>query len=129
MKILTATTLTQGDTASDFDWCHDGEIVIVPVFVCDTDRLYPERGCGCGRSWTGVLSRRGTTTALVGESDLSVAVYTALVGDYLRGAWSTMLDDDDATELANRTLAIAERFEDGAVVQIRLDDVTERKQS
>ncbi len=39
--------------------------------VCATDRANPDGGCGCGRAFTGMSSRRATTSALVRDLDLS----------------------------------------------------------
>ena len=70
MKLLTATTETQGQRASDFAWCVPGEIVSPVRLVCDRDREEgPDGGCGCGRSFTGLSSSRGTTTAIVTDID------------------------------------------------------------
>lgn len=74
MKVLTATHATQGQRTNDFDWCVDGELVMQPPFVCGTDLDNPDGGCGCGRSWAGLNSERATTTAIVADVPLSLAV-------------------------------------------------------
>lgn len=51
MKIITATSQTQGQRASDFSFCIEGELVTYATVICDRDREEgPDGGCGCGRS-------------------------------------------------------------------------------
>ena len=48
MKILTATRATQGQRASDFNCCIEGEVVTFVGVLRDTDRREdPDGGCGC----------------------------------------------------------------------------------
>jgi hypothetical protein len=70
MKILTAIRATQGQRASDFNCCIEGEVVTFVGVLCDTDRREdPDGGCGCGRAFAGLNSHKGTTTAVVRDID------------------------------------------------------------
>ena len=72
MKLLTATRLRQGEHKGDFCHAIEGELVLFG-FVCATDEKDPDGGgCGCGRAFAGMSSRRATTTALVRDLDVSV---------------------------------------------------------
>ena len=76
MTLLTATTISRGDLTGDFCFATDGELVRLGE-VCARDRADPDGGCGCGRAFAGLTSRRATTTAVVTDVDLSY-------GDLLR---------------------------------------------
>lgn len=70
MKVLTATTETQGQRDSDFSWCVPGELVTMVNVFCDRDKQEgPDGGCGCGRSFVGLDSHKATTTAIVADID------------------------------------------------------------
>jgi hypothetical protein len=131
MKVLTATTLTNGERHNDFDWCTPGELVMFG-FICDRDQRDPDNGCGCGRAFAGLHSHRATTTALIeerdfNESDLALAMRTSLTD----GGWideSTPEDDaqemvDEAVDMVRQT---AEWFPAGTIVGTRLGLVFER---
>jgi len=61
VKVLVATSLTQGHARDDYCWTVDGELVLAgPILECST----PHR-CGCGRGFPGLASCRATTTAMV----------------------------------------------------------------
>jgi hypothetical protein len=64
MKVLVATHKGQGLKKNDFCFCNDLEPITLG-FVCDRDMRDPDGGCGCGRSFTGIDTRKGTTTAIV----------------------------------------------------------------
>jgi hypothetical protein len=64
VKLLTATRERQGERDGDFCHAVEGELVIVGD-VCATDRNALLGGCGCGRAFSGLRSRRATTTAVV----------------------------------------------------------------
>lgn len=127
MKILTATALTQGVRDNDYHWCVEGELVRFDV-VCARDRRDPDGGCGCGRGFAGMSSRRATTTALVRDLDLSV--------DDLRMALAASLhaagyhDDPDGladvADEADELIDLASSFEVGDVLERRLDEIRVR---
>ncbi|WP_442880714.1 DUF7715 family protein [Aeromicrobium sp.] len=131
MKVLTATTLTNGERDNDFDWCTPGELVMFGA-ICDCDQLDPDNGCGCGRAFAGVHSHRATTTALIedraiSEADLELAIRTSLEDGGWIGPWTSSEDAhsmiDEAIEMIRRT---AECFPLGTVVGTRLGKVFER---
>jgi hypothetical protein len=62
MKVLRA--IGETVTAKDFNWCDPDEVVNVDGFVCCS-----ASSCGCDRSFVGVLTRKGTTLAVVAEID------------------------------------------------------------
>lgn len=68
VKVLVATTETQGWRGNDFSFHIDGELVYLG-FVCDSSAESPDDRCGCGRSFSGMTSKKGGTTAKVVEMD------------------------------------------------------------
>ncbi len=131
MKVLTATTLTNGERDNDFDWCTPGELVMFGT-ICARDERDPDNGCGCDRAFAGMHSHRATTTALVedrsiSEGDLALAVRTSLED----GGWidrsNPCQDDqeliDEAIDLIKRT---AQFFPVGTVIGTRLGQVFQR---
>ena len=69
MRVLTATSKTQGARPGDFCFTTEGELVNLAV-QCDCERYEPG-GCGCRRAWAGLRSFRATTTAVVTEADIT----------------------------------------------------------
>ena len=125
VKVLTATTQTQGDRASDFSWCTDGEVVALSV-TCSTDRQQgPDGGCGCGRSFTGLSSHRGTTTAMVRDIEDYTAddLATAYHGYREAAGWAA-----DGAAMLTELTELADYFPDGTVLERRGDEVRARKQ-
>lgn len=87
MRVLTATSTTQGDRPDDFCWTTDGELVSLPLLECSC----PD--CGCDRSFAGLDSRRATTTCSVTEAPLDpAALRRAVVGSLAAGGWLVDLD-------------------------------------
>lgn len=126
MKVLVATERTQGDQAGDYSHCVPGELLWITM-VCDTDRLYPEAGCGCGRGFGGLTSHRATTTAEVADLDLTpddlrLAVRTSLADQ----GWLPESSPSIAREVLEEALelirAIAEPLPAGTVVRRRIDE-------
>jgi hypothetical protein len=82
MKLLTATAEGQGDRDGDFCHAVEGELVIVgEVRASDQNG-----GCGCGQAFSGLRSRRATTTALVQDlrltrEDLELAIADRFAAD------------------------------------------------
>lgn len=67
MRVLTATSTTQGDRPDDICCATDGELVSFPVLECSC----PD--CGCVRSFAGLESHRATTTCEVVDAPLAPA--------------------------------------------------------
>jgi hypothetical protein len=133
MKLLTATTLTQGQRDNDYHWCVEGELLRFDV-TCDRDARDPDGGCGCGRGFAGMSSERATTTALVRDlpisrDDVRIALTASLhAAGYLR-------DPDDPAARAliidevDELIAIADAFDVGDVIERRLDELRVRSRS
>jgi len=123
MKVLVATTETQGQRSNDFYYCVEGELVTVGL-VCATDRRNPDGGCGCGRAFAGLNSHRATTTAMVKEVELSEADYVEALGSSLaQQGWPT----SDVDELAAWLAQLVSEWPAGTIVERRLDDINVRR--
>ncbi|RSN34735.1 hypothetical protein DL990_11860 [Amycolatopsis sp. WAC 01416] len=123
MKLLVATSKTQGARENDFDHCVEGELVwIAPC--CDDGEDSADSECGCGRSFDGLNSHLGTTTALVAElpgftySDYAEAIRSSLAAQ----GWPPEAADDVATGL----LAFTSGWEVGTVLERRCEWFAER---
>src|SRR5579875_3807492 len=82
MKLLTATSQTQGQRDNDYDWCVEGELIRFDV-VCGRSARNPDDRCGCGRGFAGMSSKRATTTAVIRDlpmdrRDVQVALAASL---------------------------------------------------
>src|SRR5689334_23417206 len=108
MRLLTATRERQGDRAGDFCHAIEGELVLLG-FVCATDQADPEGGCGCGRAFSGMSSRRATTTAEVRDLDLSLDDLHRAVEDYYTttGVGPEVVGARDFAELVEETVTEA----------------------
>ncbi len=92
MKVLQATSRTQGQRSNDFDFCRDGELVVLPALVC-CDGRGPDGPCGCGRALAGVDSQSGTTTAVVADADMTEPEWErAVAASYVTGGWFRSVD-------------------------------------
>jgi hypothetical protein len=79
MRVIVATTKTQGQRPGDYFWAVEGELVLVPTLEC----CEPAR-CGCGRGFAGLASHRACTTAEVVErGDLT----PTLLADLMEEDW------------------------------------------
>jgi hypothetical protein len=102
MKVMVATSQTQGYWQGDYCWSLEGELV-TPLVVecCEPDR------CGCGRGFPGLASSKPTTTAMVADlphmrlPDLERALRDSLT----RQGWLTGLREDEADEVVAEHLA------------------------
>lgn len=131
MKLLTATQKGQGERDGDFFHAVEGEVVILGE-VCATDQNDPLGGCGCGRAFSGLLSRRATTTALVRDldldrEDLEFAIATRFAAD---GITARTIGDLEYAEVFTDTVEELIRFggtwPEGTVVRRTVDGVTIR---
>ena len=132
MKLLTASSISQGDLPNDFCFTTGGELVRLGE-VCALDLADPAGGCGCGRAFAGLTSRRPTTTAVVTDVDLSYDELLERVAAGLEGSGSTadVLDPLEFAELAEETademLHFARTWDVGTVVGRRHDHVHRRR--
>jgi len=125
MKLLTATSAGQGDRPNDFCFTVEGELVLAG-FVCATDEADPDGGCGCGRAFSGMSSRRATTTAVVRDLDLDEDDLRLAVESYYTaaGMGPDVLGDDFATLVegtVEESLLVGRSCDAGTVVRRRLD--------
>jgi hypothetical protein len=123
MKLLVATTRTQGRRANDFSHCVEGELVTPYTPTCALDEADPDGGCGCGRAFAGLNSHKATTTAQIRNVDLTEAdVLEAVRSSLEYSGW----DPADAPEIARELVTVAENFPVGAVLERRLDVIRQR---
>ena len=129
LKVFVATTRTQGDRDNDFAWTEGPELVDLAM-TCDRDRGDPDGGCGCGRAFTGLDSRKGTTTAEIVERDLSLTQYReAFHRSLVAGGFGALGDARlrrDAEEAANELASFAADWPVGTVVERRGDTIAVR---
>lgn len=118
MRLITATSLTQGQRDNDFDWCVEGELLHFGP-VCAKDRYDPDGGCGCGRAFAGLNSHRATTTALIRDvPGFDWADYVEAIRSSLeQQGWDPSTAEDEATELLGLTAV----WPTGTVLERRLD--------
>ncbi|WP_414944374.1 hypothetical protein [Amycolatopsis sp. cmx-11-32] len=123
MKLLVATSKTQGARENDFNDCVEGELIwIAPS--CSDGEASPDSECGCGRSFGGLNSHGGTTTALVADlpgfsySDYAAALRSSLAAQ----GWPP----EGAYEVATGLLAFTSGWEVGAVLERRRNWFAER---
>lgn len=125
MKVLVATGRTQGNRASDYNWCIEGELVRIGE-VCPRDRADPDGACGCGRGFGGLNSHRATTTAIVADVPLAREEYVEAIRSSLQQqGWDpcACCSVDEADDLA----ALVADWPVGAVVERRLDELVVRE--
>lgn len=89
MKILISTKETQGHRDNDFSWTNDGEMLTLLTFVCSKDLKSADGPCGCNRSFTGVDSKKGSTTASVSETDITEEAILRRICEAHFKAWPT----------------------------------------
>lgn len=131
MKVLVATSKTQGQRENDFHFANEGEVVI---FGSECDREAVDGKCGCRRSMVGCESRKATTTFLVVERPIDQAGLETTVrmslteGGWVGKEWSDPAADaewvrEDAAELAR----VAAHFATGTVLEKRGTTFKERR--
>ncbi|WP_181775252.1 DUF7715 family protein [Amycolatopsis pittospori] len=123
MKLLVATSKTQGARENDFDHCVEGELIWIAPSCTEGDTS-PDSECGCSRAFGGLNSHCGTTTALVAE--LPGFTYS----DYTEALRSSLADQgwppEAADEVATGLLAFASGWEVGTVLERRCEWFAER---
>ena len=65
MKVVTATSQTQGWRDNDFCWTVEGELLFFAPLECGRGSI--DDNCGCRHSMAGLWSHRATTTMKVIE--------------------------------------------------------------
>lgn len=122
MKILVATSQTQGTADGDYHYCIEDELVWMQE-PCDRDTRDPAMPCGCGRGFAGAASHRATTTAKVVDSELTrgeliLAFRTSLADGGWPAAWADAIADDN--------IIAAAQFAVGTVVGRNIESLVER---
>ena len=123
MKIIVATSETQGQRAGDFNFVPEEEVVI----TSDCDCLH--EGCECSRSMVGVLCGMGTTTMKVIESNLTRDDYLRLIRDANKGYEDLGVDKSVFNAQADALLELAMQFPVGAVIERNGDEFVRRQTS
>ncbi len=133
MRLLTATREAQGELPGDFSFTVEGELVLPNDVICARDRGNPDGGCGCGRSFVGLGSRKPTTTALVRDLDVSPAELRTAVEDFqvARGLGPDVIGTAEFEEVVEAELGLLERISRSvpadAVVGLRLEQLVWRR--
>jgi hypothetical protein len=127
LKVLVATARTQGHRDNDFTHVGSAELVDLAM-TCDGDRGDPDGGCGCGRAFTGLDSRRCTTTAEVAIRDITLVQYCDV---FHRSLVAIAIADDpdlrrEAEEAAEEMARIAANWPVGTIVERRGDTIVVR---
>jgi hypothetical protein len=128
MKVLHATASTQGQRNDDFDFCTEGELVVLPAMRCSGERA--DDPCGCARALAGAASQRGTTTAVVADVDMTHLHWQiAVAAAYVAGGWFPSIEEVDHMLLNENELlrAAAAELPVGTVVDYRDGTLTVRK--
>jgi hypothetical protein len=124
MKLLTATTTTQGYRDNDFDQCVEGELVLIGM-VCDRDLNDPDGSCGCARSFAGLNSHRATTTAMVRD----ISGFT--MSDYIEAIRSSLqqqgYDPAHAEHAAAELHCLVRPWPPGTILERRQDLIVVRE--
>lgn len=135
MKVLSATSETQGWRDNDFCWAVEGELVVFPPIECDCGTIDDE--CGCHRAMAGLASHRATTTIQVSDRvELDRETYFKLVADGLeqQGYLPCELRGDLEVEewlrdLVQDLVRSAACFKTGTVLERRGDFLAVRRPS
>ena len=109
--------------SNDFNWTVDGELVSLPLGVCDC----PD--CGCERAVAGLASSKGTTTfTVIDNPELDAAGYVRAFSDgWKRQGWLKEGDDDGwVAEWAGEHLRLASGFPPGQVLEIKAGQINAR---
>lgn len=129
MKVLIATNQTQGQRPDDFCDTLEGELVRLPVVVCDC----PD--CGCERAVEGLASHKATTTFTIAETtDLDAAAYRNILVEHLvDGGWvvGTLGTTENAwvDDFVDLHVQIAKLFRLGDVLEVGNNQIRVRSAS
>jgi hypothetical protein len=123
VKLLTATSSTQGYRENDFDFCVEGELVDIGL-PCVGDGHGPDDPCGCGRAFTGMNSHAATTTVMIRD----LPGFTP--ADYVEALRSSLnqqgRDSSHVIHEAAALYTLARQWPAGTVLERRLDQVAAR---
>ena len=114
IKVLTALTDPPTREPSDFSHVTDGEICVMPIVICDNP------SCGCGNAFVGLVSHKGTTTAVVAEVDLTGDDITAMLSSYV-AQWEGILDFEGSRAMWHEMVAIAAGYPSGVILRFHAE--------
>ena len=120
MKLLTADQPPDGE--QEFCFTIGGEL-LYPVPPCDAQVYDPQPWCSCGctTGWVGIVSRRGTTAAVVAEVDLDRSTLVELFLQHVADLDEQALDDPlmaiSAGSFVDSLLEVAAAFPVGTRVR------------
>jgi hypothetical protein len=104
MKVFVSTRATQGDTPGDFCFVPEGELVGRHHMVCDCCRY--DDGCGCGRAFSGFVTRKGTTSAIVAERTISESEWrSALLLSLNAAGWGQLMSAGELARFVDDVVA------------------------
>jgi hypothetical protein len=121
VRIIVATSETQGNRPGDFNYVPEGEIVMVG----DCDCLH--EGCDCSRSMVGILSKMGTTTMMVVESDLTRDDFRRQIREANSEFEELGVNGSVYEEQADALLDLAKEFPAGAVIERKGENFNQRE--
>jgi len=131
MKILVATSETQGQRESDFSFTKEGEAVCFDLICSRGMSEDIDGGCGCQRSMIGISTRKGTTTVKVVSRQITRTDYIKALAKSEALAWNKSETDEgllaDIRQQADRLIDIASGFDIGDVLEFRRDRVEKRQ--
>jgi hypothetical protein len=123
MKVLVATSRTQGARPGDHHYCIDGELVWIQEH-CGRGRKRRPDSCGCGRAFAGCASHRATTIAEVADIEgLTLEDYAAALRiSMVDGGWPA----EWAEPVAEAQAEFTARFQVGTVLERDLEEFSQR---
>lgn len=105
MKLLVSTAETQGRRNNDFCFLPEGELVTYSVIECSGEK--PDGACGCKRSMSGLVSRKGTTTLRVIEVSITQKQFAERVYHSMKaGGWVSLMGEKNARKFAKLSTSI-----------------------
>lgn len=127
MKVIVATSATQGARPSDSTECVEGELVWLRD-VCPASRRNPYGRCECARSFSGMSSNGYTTTALVRDfPGLTPAEYaSALTASFDMQGWCACCTSRTVAEVIKELMELAAVIPDGTVIERCVDELAPR---
>jgi hypothetical protein len=132
MKVVTATSQTQGWRDNDFCWTVEGELLFFAPLECGRGSI--DDNCDCRRSMAGLVSHRATTTMKVIERpNLNPATYFTLIANGLQSqgyVTEELMASPDVNEwvhdLTDELIYLAAGYPVGTVLERRGDLIKQR---
>ncbi|MDP3729411.1 MAG: hypothetical protein Q8R26_01465 [bacterium] len=99
MKLLVSTKETQGHRENDFCFVPDSEFVTFPVIECTGEG--PDDKCGCRRSMSGLISKKGTTTFGVVDRQMTQRQFEKKVYQSMKNdGWVSRMGEKNVRDFA-----------------------------